>query len=181
MLFKLRLSFQLVGFLQPPPKWCSYSTVWLLHGWCHIKLLPSQHTFCVHHTTMHQFTMPPYSKPHTYGASVFSCDLPPVLLAGCLGSFGRMTGIFYVLLWGVEWILSQKWAQKVDPQEEDSHTTPVSTQTCYLLIMSPVLYHWAIHTPQSINYMCTQNLPYCMLNQCLYFFVISTNIAQNSL
>ena len=25
-------------------------------GWCHVKLRPSRHTFCVHHTTMHQFT-----------------------------------------------------------------------------------------------------------------------------
>ena len=26
------------------------------HGWCHMKLLPSQHKFCVHHTTMHHVT-----------------------------------------------------------------------------------------------------------------------------
>ena len=26
--------------------WCTYSTVWLLHGWCHMKLLPSQHVLC---------------------------------------------------------------------------------------------------------------------------------------
>ena len=30
-----------------------YSTK--LHGSCHMKLLPSWHMFCVHHTTMHQF------------------------------------------------------------------------------------------------------------------------------
>ena len=24
--------------------------IWLLGGWCHMKLLPSQRTFCVHHT-----------------------------------------------------------------------------------------------------------------------------------
>ena len=122
------------------------------------------------------------------------------LLAEWLGYFTCYCGNM-----GVERILSQKWAQKVDPQEENSHTTPVlsrtcyllimslvlylwaihtapvSTQTCYLLITSLVLYHWAIHTPQSIKYMCTQNLPYRMLNQCLYFLAISTNIAQNSL
>ena len=22
------------------PKWCTYSAVWPLHGWCHVKLLP---------------------------------------------------------------------------------------------------------------------------------------------
>ena len=25
-----------------PPKWCTDSTLWLLHGWYHVKLLPSQ-------------------------------------------------------------------------------------------------------------------------------------------
>ena len=31
------------------------SAVWLLLGCCHLKLLPSQRTFCVNHTTMHHF------------------------------------------------------------------------------------------------------------------------------
>ena len=26
------------------------------HGWCHMKLQPSQRKFCVHHTTMHHVT-----------------------------------------------------------------------------------------------------------------------------
>ena len=26
-------------------------------GWLHVKLRPSRRTFCVHHTTMHQFTV----------------------------------------------------------------------------------------------------------------------------
>ena len=26
------------------------------NGWCHMKLQPSRRKFCVHHTTMHQFT-----------------------------------------------------------------------------------------------------------------------------
>ena len=46
-------------------KWCTSSAVWLLHGWCHMKLLLSQCAFCVHHTTMYQFTVSLYSKPHT--------------------------------------------------------------------------------------------------------------------
>ena len=33
------------------------SAVWLLRGWCHLKLLPPQRTFCVNHTAMHQFTL----------------------------------------------------------------------------------------------------------------------------
>ena len=42
-----------------------YGAIWLLHGWCHVKLLPSRRTYCVHHTTMHQFTLSFCSKPHT--------------------------------------------------------------------------------------------------------------------
>ena len=32
------------------------SAVWLLHGWCHVKLLSFQRKFCAHHTTMYKFT-----------------------------------------------------------------------------------------------------------------------------
>ena len=34
------------------------------HGWCHMKLLPSRRKFCVHHTTMHQFTVSRHAKVH---------------------------------------------------------------------------------------------------------------------
>ena len=27
-------------------KWCIYIAVWLLHGWCHSKLLPSRRVLC---------------------------------------------------------------------------------------------------------------------------------------
>ena len=30
---------------------------WLLHGWCHLKLMPSSHRFWAHRATMHQFTV----------------------------------------------------------------------------------------------------------------------------
>ena len=29
-----------------PLKWCTYSAVWLLHGWCHMKLLPCWRIMC---------------------------------------------------------------------------------------------------------------------------------------
>ena len=38
------------------PKRCTYSVVWLLHAWCHLKQLPSRRTFCVHHAAMHNVT-----------------------------------------------------------------------------------------------------------------------------
>ena len=68
--------------LEYPPKWCTYSATWSLNGWRHGKLLPSRRAFYVHiHTTVHQFTVSLHAKQHTYGACVFSCNLPPALLA----------------------------------------------------------------------------------------------------
>jgi len=34
-----------------PRKWCTDSTLWLLQGLSHVKLLPSRRKFCVHHST----------------------------------------------------------------------------------------------------------------------------------
>ena len=54
------------------------------HGWCHMELLPSRRTFCVHHTTMHHVT----SCKATYVRCMrVSCNLPPALLAEWPGSF----------------------------------------------------------------------------------------------
>ena len=68
-----------------PLKCCIYSAVWLLHGWCHMKLLPSWHilyTPCNHapcHIT---------SCKATYlGSCMFNCNLPPVFMAEWQGSF----------------------------------------------------------------------------------------------
>ena len=52
-----------------------------------LLLLLPPHIFNVLHTTMHQFTVSPYSKPHVLGACVFSCNLAPALLAEWLRSF----------------------------------------------------------------------------------------------
>ena len=57
------------------------SALWWLHGWSHVKLLPSRRMFCVRHTTMHHFTVSLYAKPHRQGACVFKCNMPPALLA----------------------------------------------------------------------------------------------------
>ena len=38
----------------------------LLRGWCHVKLLPLRCTFCVHHTTMHAFTVSLSSRRAIY-------------------------------------------------------------------------------------------------------------------
>ena len=45
------------------------------------EMLPFRRRFCVHHSTMHQFTVSLHSTPHRQGVCVFSCNLPPALLA----------------------------------------------------------------------------------------------------
>ena len=54
-----------------------------------MKLQPSRahSVYPIHHTTMHQFTVPLHLKPCTIRVHVFSCDLPPALLAEWPGSF----------------------------------------------------------------------------------------------
>ena len=54
-----------------------YGAVLLLHGWYHVKLLPTQRMLCVYHTTMDQFTVTLFGA--TYVGCVFSCDLPLAL------------------------------------------------------------------------------------------------------
>ena len=60
------------------------------HDWCHVKLLPYRHKFCVYHTTMHQFTVTLYLKPQI---CVLSCNLLPAILAEWAGSFTRYYGV----------------------------------------------------------------------------------------
>ena len=59
---------------------------------------------------------------------VFSCNLPPALLAECPGLFTCYRGNK-----GVEWILKLESAQKVDAGEENYPTVPAGTQTQDLL------------------------------------------------
>ena len=35
-----------IACFESPPKWCAYGAVWLLHGWCHVKLMPSRCVLC---------------------------------------------------------------------------------------------------------------------------------------
>ena len=108
-----------------------YSTVWLLYGWCHLKLLLSWCKFCVRHRTMHQFLMSPYSEPHMQDACMFSCDLPPVLLAEWPWSF-----TCHCSNMGVEWILTYELVQTVDPGEDNSPAASAGTWTQDLPISS---------------------------------------------
>ena len=59
-------------------KWCTYSTTWLLHGWCQVKGLPSRRMFCVHHITMHQFTVSFHLKIYAMLSWLGTAPPPPL-------------------------------------------------------------------------------------------------------
>ena len=61
-------------------KWCTYSTVWLLHGWRHTQFLLSQHFL---YTLYNHAT---FCKA-TYIECMCVCNLPPALLADWPESF----------------------------------------------------------------------------------------------
>ena len=61
-----------------------------------------------------------------------------LLTATC--TFGKMTGIFYMLHKGWNGYENES-AQKVDPGEENLPTAPAGTQTHDLSITSLALYH----------------------------------------
>ena len=46
------------------------------HGWCHMKLQPSRHKFCVHHTTMHHVILCKATSIHkVYECLAVTCHL----------------------------------------------------------------------------------------------------------
>ena len=57
--------------------WISTAVVYLqcLHGWCHMKLLPSWPKFCVHHTTMHHVTSCKATYIKVYACLAVTCHL----------------------------------------------------------------------------------------------------------
>ena len=56
-----RLSFN-GAFFEYALQWCTYSAVWLLYGWCHVKLLPSRRVLCT-----------PYNHASCHVMSVCQC------------------------------------------------------------------------------------------------------------
>ena len=86
-----------------PLRWCTYSAVWLLHSWCHVKLLPSRRTLCVHPTTTHQFTTL-FSRNHIRRVHMFLTVYVPHLIY-------RMLACLHVLPWSFKYNPKQKEAQ----------------------------------------------------------------------
>ena len=75
--------------------------------------------------TIHPFTIPLHSKPHTYDACVFKCNLPPALLAEWLG--------FTTVVTQARTDTTIEISTEIDSREENSPTAPEGTQTRELL------------------------------------------------
>ena len=69
------------AFFEYPPKWCTYSAGMAGTTW-NCSRLGANPVY-----TIQPCTMSLHAKPHTYGVWVFSCNLPPALLAEWPGSF----------------------------------------------------------------------------------------------
>ena len=96
------------------------SAVWLLHGWCHVKLLPCWCKVYVHHTAMHQFTVSLYSKLHI-------CMLHVCLAETChLHFWQNGWDLLYATAVTRVW---NKYRNKRQHREENSPTVPARTQT----------------------------------------------------
>ena len=68
-------------------------------GLYHVKLLPFLHMFCVHSTTMHQFTV--LFEAIYVGCMCHSCNLPPALLADWPRSFMCYCADWHGCKWNV--------------------------------------------------------------------------------
>ena len=102
------------------------------HGWCHMKLLLSQHTFNGHHTSRHL-------QCHFIQSYVHRMHV--CLVATChLHIWQNDQDLFYAIAVTQGWngYQNKSPAQKVDLGEENPRD---------LSTMSPALYHWAILLP----------------------------------
>ena len=72
-----------------PPMLCAYNVVWLLHGWCHVKLLPYRHVLCTSYS---------HAPCHVIACKATCVECMRVLDATNHCTFGRMTGIILLLL-----------------------------------------------------------------------------------
>jgi len=119
-----------------PSKWCTYSAGMAGATWncCCFG------AFCVHHTTMHHMSL--HAKPHTLGACVFSCNLPPALLAEWPGSFTCYCGNTKV-----ERIPKYKSAQKVTPGEKNTPSLLQGFKSATFQTRVLRYNHWVIPAP----------------------------------
>ena len=103
-----------------------------------MKLLLSQCRFCVHHATMHQFTVS-FIWSHV-------CRMHVCLALTCHLHFWQndrdLLHATEVTQGGTDTEIT------VSSGEENPPAFPAGTWTRDLLIMSPSLYHWAIPAPQ---------------------------------
>ena len=91
----------LLHIFEYPLKWFAYSTIWLLHGWCHVKLLQSWCTFCVHHTAMHQLTVSLHAKLLCWDCNT-ECHVPMAVLVTYMNKLTRLGAFAVSPLWSLD-------------------------------------------------------------------------------
>ena len=123
-------------------KWCIYSTVWLLHGWCHVKLLSSQRVCSV-------YTIQPCTMPCHFIQSHI-CMVHACLAVTRHLHFWQNDRDFLranAVVWNG---YRNESAQKVDPVEEKLSRRSCRDSkpaTCRSRVRCPN--HWALLAPQS--------------------------------
>ena len=108
---------------------------WLLHGWCHVNLLPFRRTFCVHHTTMHNLHYH-FIRSHIRRVHVclaVTCHLHVWHNVRCLLHTTAVT-------WRWNRYRSKSQHKNVDPGEENCSAARTGTRTRDLSITNPALY-----------------------------------------
>ena len=93
-----------------------------------MKLLSSRRTFCVHHTTMHKFTVSLHSKPNT---TIHICSAP------------HLWQNAIAVTWGWNGYRNKSTENRL--WRKNSLAAPVGTRTSNITITCPALYHWALH------------------------------------
>ena len=81
----------------------TYSVIWLLHGWCDVKLLPSWRTFCVYHTNVHEFNVQRviifrYFKDAPTSADMQSITAPAAISSGTNAADQAIFCLLYAVL-----------------------------------------------------------------------------------
>ena len=127
------------ALFEQPQKWCPYTfySAGMAGATWNCCPLGASSVY-----TIQPCTMSLHAKPHMYGGCMFSCNLPPALLAEWLGSFTSNCG-------KTGWNGYQNKSQRRKLTLEKNLNSPAGIQTCALSIMSlamsyPHSYHFGL-------------------------------------
>jgi len=135
-------------------KWCTYSIIWLLHGWCHLKLLPSStlvHVLCTQYNHVFACTLIQYHFMQSHILTVHEC-----LIVTCHLHFWQhdQSLLAFTCYCGNTWVKPDIWISQHRNLTMEKKILPVpqlppDSQTYDLSIMSLVLNHYQCTTKLS--------------------------------